>query len=260
MNKLLLLLLFVVGTAGADNLISIDQVSSGNNNSTTVTVEGSDNEVDYSFGGASNSVSIDQKGDDAYVGYTTAWGSGAAWGGDLDGDSNNLNIKQFCNQSPCGGDRFEFHIQGDSNDIDFYQGYRAFSDGTLDTTDDYEYGGHYVRLDIHGSSNKFLGSQRSNNSGHEHSNTTNVYGSNNDVFAVQIGNQDKTLNLTLNNSYNDVDLTQKGSAAHSATISLSGSYGTDLDLLQQGGTAQTYSLTQSCVTVGGCSVGVTQGQ
>ena len=52
----------------------------------------------------------------------------------------------------------------------------------------------------------------------------------------------------------------KGSATHSATISLSGSYGTDLDLLQQGGTAQTYSLTQSCVTVGGCSVGVTQGQ
>ena len=150
--------------------------------------------------------------------------------------------------------------QGDSNDIDFYQGYRAFSDGTLDTTDDYEYGGHYVRLDIHGSSNKFLGSQRSNNPGHEHSNTTNVYGSNNDVFAVQIGNQDKTLDLTLNNSYNDVDLTQKGSAAHSATISLSGSYGTDLDLLQQGGTAQTYSLTQSCVTVGGCSVAVTQGQ
>ncbi len=260
MNKLLLLLSFVVGTAGADNLISIEQIGTGNSNTVSVTVDGSDNKVDYSFGGASNSVSIDQKGDDAYVGYTTAWGSGAAWGGDLDGDSNNLNIKQFCNQSLCGGDRFEFHIQGDSNDIDFYQGYRVDADATLHQTDDYEYGGHFTRLDIHGSNNTFLGSQRSNNSGHEHSNTTNIYGSNNDVYTRQEGNQDKTLDLTLNNSYNDVDLTQRGSATHGATVTLSGSYGTDLDLLQQGGTAQTYSLTQSCVTVGGCSVGVTQGQ
>ena len=260
MNKLLLLLSLVVGTAGADNLISIEQIGTGNSNTVSVTVDGSDNEVDYSFGGASNSVSIDQKGDDAYVGYTTAWGSGAGWGGDLDGDSNSLSIKQFCNQSPCGGDRFEFHIQGSDNDVDFAQGYRVFSDGTLDTIDDYEYGGHFVRLDIHGSNNTFLGSQRSNNSGHEHSNITNIYGNYNDVFAVQWGNQDKTLNLTINNSDNDIDIIQKGSAPHSATVTLSGSYGTDLDLLQQGGTAQSYSLSQSCATVGGCSVSVSQGQ
>ena len=82
MNKLLLLLSLVVGTAGADNLISIEQIGTGNSNTVSVTVDGSDNEVDYSFGGASNSVSIDQKGDDAYIGYTTAWGSGAAWGGE----------------------------------------------------------------------------------------------------------------------------------------------------------------------------------
>ena len=258
--RLLLLIKISISFAFADNLITIDQVTSGSGNSTTVNIEGSGNEVDYSFGGSNNTVNIDQKGDSGYVGYTTAWGSGAQWGGDLDGDYNNLNIKQLCNQSPCGGDRFEFHIAGNSNDVDFYQGYRAFSDGTLDTTDDYEYGGHFVQLDIHGSNNIFLGSQRSNNSGHEHSNTTGIYGSNNDVFAVQWGNQDKTINLTINNSYNDIDLIQKGSSSHSASINLSGSYGTDLDLLQQGNSAQTYSLTQSCMTVGGCSVAVTQGQ
>jgi len=119
-------------------------------------------------------------------------------------------------------------------------------------------GGHFVRLDIHGSNNKFLGSQRSNNSGHEHSNTTYIYGNYNDVFTVQWGNQDKTLNLTINNSDNDVDMIQKGSAPHSATVTLSGSYGTDLDLLQDGSTAQSYTLSQSCQTVGGCSVSVTQ--
>jgi len=261
--RLLLLLkisiLVFTSVAHADNIINIEQVTSGNSNNITVSMEGSGNKVDYSFGGAGNTVTIDQKGDDGYVGYTTAWGSGAQWGGDLDGDNNNLNIKQLCNQSPCGGDRFEFHIAGNSNDVDFYQGYRAYSDGTLDTVDDYEYGGHFVQLDIHGSNNKFLGSQRANNSGHEHSNTTGIYGNYNNVFAVQWGNQDKTINLTINNSNNDVDIVQKGSAPHTATINLSGDYGTTLDLLQQSDTTQSYSLSQNCLTAGGCSVSVTQG-
>ena len=65
--------------------------------------------------------------------------------------------------------------------------------------------------------------------------------------------------MTINNSNNDVDLIQGGNASHSATITLNGSYGTDLDLLQQGSTAQSYTLSQSCATVGGCSVSVTQG-
>ena len=241
------------------NNIYLSQVGTGNDDMTaSISQEGEDNTVNMSVGGTGNTITIDQKGDDAYIGYTSIWGSGASWGGDLDGNDNNLNIKQYCNQTVCGGDKFEFHISGSSNDVDFYQGYRVYSDGSLDTIDDYEYGGHFVRLDIHGSNNKFLGSQRSNNSGHEHSNTTYIYGNYNDVFTVQWGNQDKTLNLTINNSDNDVDMIQKGSAPHSATVTLSGSYGTDLDLLQDGSTAQSYTLSQSCQTVGGCSVSVTQ--
>jgi len=256
----ILLLLSIRTEAVADNAITIEQVTSGNSNSITVSVEGSDNEVNFSFGGASNTVDIEQKGNDAYVGYTSLWGSGSTWGGDLDGDNNNLNVTQTCNQSPCGGDRFEFHIAGNSNDVDFYQGYRVDADGTLHSIDDYEYGGHFTRLDIHGSNNTFLGSQRSNNSGHEHSNVTYIYGSGNDVYTRQESNQDKTLNLTINNSNNDVDMIQKGSATHSATVTIGGSYATTLYMLQQGGTAQSYSLTQNCQTSGGCSVSVTQGQ
>ena len=65
--------------------------------------------------------------------------------------------------------------------------------------------------------------------------------------------------MTINNSDNDIDIIQKGSAPHSATVTLSGSYGTDLDLTQQGNTTQSYTLSQSCATIGGCSVSVTQG-
>ena len=125
--------------------------------------------------------------------------------------------------------------------------------------DDYEYGGHFTRLDIHGSNNKFLGSQRANNSGHEHSNITYIYGDYNDVYTRQESNQDKTLTLTINNSSNDIDMIQKGSATHSATVTINGTYETDLYMLQQGTTAQTYTLTQDCQTVGGCSISVTQG-
>jgi hypothetical protein len=75
----------------------------------------------------------------------------------------------------------------------------------------------------------------------------------------QENNQDKTMNLTINNSYNDVDMVQIDNAGHSATVTISGAYSTTFNMLQQGGTAQTYSLTQDCQTSGGCSVSVTQG-
>ncbi len=251
-------LLIPMSAQAQDNEVLLDQT--GDNFDLTILQAGYDNTINFSVGGTNNVVDLLQQGNGGYIGYTSAWGSGLAWGGDLDGDYNNLNIVQTCNQgSSCGGDRFEFHIQGNSNDVDFYQGYRVDADETLHQMDDYEYGGHFTRLDIHGDNNKFLGSQRSNNSGHEHSNITNIYGNYNDVYTRQESNQDKTLNLTINNSNNDVDMIQKGSATHTATVTLSGTYSTTLYMLQQGGTAQSYTLSQTCATIGGCSVSVTQG-
>ena len=57
----------------------------------------------------------------------------------------------------------------------------------------------------------------------------------------------------------DVDLTQKGTANHNAQITLTGTEPTTLNLLQQGGTNQSYSITNTCYTVGGCTVNVSQG-
>ena len=250
-------LLIPLSAQAQDNEVLLDQT--GDNFDLTILQAGYDNTINFSIGGTNNVVDLLQQGG-GYIGYTSAWGSGLAWGGDLDGDYNNLNIVQTCNQgSSCGGDRFEFHIQGNSNDVDFYQGYRVDADGTLHQIDDYEYGGHFTRLDIHGDNNTFLGSQRSNNSGHEHSNITNIYGNSNNVYTRQEGNQDKTLNLTIYNSNNNIDMIQRSSATHNASVTISGSYSTTLDMLQQGGTAQSYTLSQTCATVGGCSVSVTQG-
>ena len=55
------------------------------------------------------------------------------------------------------------------------------------------------------------------------------------------------------------DMTQKGSANHNAQIRIQGTEPTTLNLLQQGGTNQSYTLTQTCYTAGGCTVNVSQG-
>ena len=61
------------------------------------------------------------------------------------------------------------------------------------------------------------------------------------------------------NDDNNVFVHQKKPNAHTATITLSGSYGTDLSLTQSStSAAQSYSLTQNCQTIGGCSISATQ--
>ncbi len=76
----------------------------------------------------------------------------------------------------------------------------------------------------------------------------------------QQGDGGKTINLTTWVDGNDITLRQKGNGAqHTANITLSGSESTILNLYQTGTTTQSYSLSQNCVTVGGCSVTVTQG-
>ena len=69
----------------------------------------------------------------------------------------------------------------------------------------------------------------------------------------------KFADITLNGNAHDVTILQKGTGAHNATIDLTyGSASSTVDLTQQGDSNQSYSLTQTCYTAGGCSVSVTQ--
>ena len=242
------------------NDIYVTQTGTGNTLVLDIEQDGEDNTVNFSVGNhAENSVKIRQETDNSYIGYTTLWGSGLAWGGDLDGTDNTLDIRQWCNQSTCIRDDFQFHIYGDDNDVMFGQGYEIpGANSTSFQTDSYEGGGHFVRLDIHGDDNSFKGSQRSQSSTSNHTNTTYIYGDDNTVFTRQKGNTDKTITLRIYNDDNEVDITQRDNAGHTATVTLNGSYGTDLTLLQKQGTGQTYSLSQNCQTSGGCTVNVTQ--
>lgn len=261
LNKtlLILLLLLIRTEAFADNQITIEQVSSGNSNDIDVNVEGTGNEVNFSYGGAVNKVNIDSVGKGNWIGYTSVWGSGASWGGDLYGSNNNLDIRQSCSEgSNCNGNTFGFHISGNSNNISVGQGWDVDASGSFSADLD-EYGGHSALLDVHGSNNTIALSQRNDNANGTNSANMYVYGDYNDIHVRQ-KQAAQTLNLTVNNDYNDVSIQQRNNGQHNANITLSGDYGTTLSLIQQGGTNQSYSLSQNCLTSGGCSVSVTQGQ
>lgn len=153
-------------------------------------------------------------------------------------------------------------MSGSGNTVRLAQG--AAWDSETSTTYSYdglEGGGHYIEMDLYGNNNHLQGHQTNQGDTTGHDLNFHLAGSDNDIWFRQQHDGGKDIDLTIYNSYNNVTLRQKGNnAAHSATITLDGIYGTTLNLLQQGTTTQTYSLSVDCYTVGGCSASVTQGQ
>ena len=151
---------------------------------------------------------------------------------------------------------------GADNDFKLCQGC-AFDDPESYTNLDYWYdnlegGGHSIDLTVTGDRNGISAQQTNQGSTDGHSYELNLTGDDNEVTTIQQHDGAKTIDLTIYNDDNDVFVRQKGAGStHSATIELDGTYGTDLTLKQFNSTA-TYSLTQNCVTVGGCSISVTQ--
>ena len=154
-------------------------------------------------------------------------------------------------------------ISGTGNQMKLGQGVAwdvLDSDTNLDWYyDDYEGGGHEIDIQMDGDYNQLAVQQTNQTNATEgHWFGLHLAGDNKKVQIKQQSSGAKNIDLTIYNDYNDVFIRQKGSGAtHTATIELDGTYGTDLTLKQFNSTA-TYSLTQNCITVGGCSISVTQ--
>lgn len=242
-----------------DNEINISTPTASNNLDLTLEQRGYNQEIYFSIGGADNTIDILQTGTNNTVKWTDTWGSGYSWGGDLDGTDNVITIKQntTTGNSPTNN-YFGFHIQGNNNTVNFGQGWYVNDTATTWSIDNDDYGGLYMRLDIHGDYNTYTGTQRNDDSGDTAQAYINLYSDYNDVYTQQ-RQGDHYLSLTTYNDYNEAWITQKGEGDHQATITLNGTYGTNLYLMQQSSTQQSYTLSQDCQTVGGCSVSVTQG-
>ena len=228
--------------------------------------------IDQKIGSSGNSVTIEQTGN-----YNKIAGIGGTTYSVINGDSNTVNIKQG---DTLGKNLIEFNVVGNTNNITVWQA-RNPTTGLQDAS---ESGGHYIGLNITGSTNT-LSLKQSNDGGSTsgHFAYVDVTGNGNNGTLKQMGNGEKTFFGIINGNTNVFDVTQQGSGSffdlnltgnghnvsanqkdagsHKATINLTNAGGaSNVTLVQQGTTAQNINITQQCATLSGCSVSVTQGQ
>ena len=255
----LLISISLSSIAYAGNSIFIEQVGTSDDLTLTINQAGNDNSVNLSLAHDDNTLDFHQEGNNNTISWVSYWGSGKSWGGDLDGSNNTLRFKQY-NTTGSDSNKIGFHIPSSGNTVDVCQGatFSSMSSSSC-TGSSSEYGGHTVNLDLHSGGNIVKIGQQTGTGNADHYAQIYTYGGdNNEIFVKQNGNGNKTLHMTIRTDGGEQSVIQKDSGAHTATIDLRGSYGTDLTLRQEGSTNQSYSLTNNCQTSGGCSVSVTQ--
>jgi hypothetical protein len=228
--------------------------------------------LDQKIGSSGNTVTIEQIGN-----FNKISGLGGGTYAIIDGDNNTINIKQG---DTLGKNLIEFSVTDNTNNITLWQARNP----TTGLQDGSESGGHYMGLNINGSTNT-LSLKQSNDGGSSsgHFAYVDVTGNNNNGTLKQMGNGEKTffgivtgntnvfdvtqqgsigyLDLSLTGNGHSVTANQKDAGNHKATINLTNAGGSStVNLVQQGTTAQNINITQQCATLSGCSVSVTQGQ
>jgi hypothetical protein len=229
--------------------------------------------LDQKIGSSGNTVNIEQTGN-----YNKIAGLGGTSYSVIDGDNNTVNVKQG---DTLGKNLIEFSVTGNTNNITLWQA-RSPATGLQDGS---ESGGHYIGLNVNGSTNTLSVKQGNNgaaDSGHfayidVTGNSNNgalrqsndgaktffgiVNGSSNVFDIAQQGTGSQYIDLSLTGNGHNVSVNQKDAGNHKATINLTNSNGSsNVTLVQQGTTAQNINITQQCATLAGCSVTVTQGQ
>ena len=225
-----------------------------------VVQDGKDNYLKLDIDGNDTTFKLVQEGDNHKTSWVSYWGSGATWGGDIDGTDNEFDITQYNNiANTSTGGTIGFHIQGNNNALALAQGCAfASSSSTTCTSGSYEAANHLMNIDVHGSNNLLKLGQSSSNSD-KHDMTVYSYGSNNTIFAKQEDAGEKDLYVRLNGNGHIISSTQSGTGAHNATVTLTAGAGAySLSLTQNSSTTQNYSLTGTCQNSSGCGVTVTQ--
>lgn len=227
-------------------------------------------DLEQKIGTSGSSVTIEQTGN-----YNLIQGLG---GGNaiIDGQNNTLNIRQG---DALGRNLIELGVYGNTNNITINQ-----ARTTTGLQDGSESGGHYAGLGVNGNSNTVTirqGNDGGISSGHfglmyikgDSNNMSltqannndkrafiSVDGNNNNSILSQSGLGNHYIDLMMTGNGHTANITQSGNATHRATINLTNAGGSSiLNLIQQGSTAQQYSIVQQCANLQGCSVTVTQG-
>ena len=211
-----------------------------------------------------NQITIQQEGDDfeldiTQIGYNNIIKQWTASEG-IDGDDNVIIIKQ-ANDRSASGDQNILEIRrvwGDGNTLKLGQGYQVGTNGNF-SRDYAEYGDTFAHLNITGDYNSVLMTQRTNSSSSGHEYWLHLEGDNNDIYTVQREGGSQYINLDIYNDGNDVDLRQLNAGDHYMSVILRGTESTDISVIQNGWNNKSYSVTNYCYTVGGCTINVSQG-
>ena len=178
----------------------------------------------------------------------------------IDGDDNTVIIKQARDRGTgTQPNTIELRrLWGDGNTLKLGQGYQVGTNGNF-SRDNAEYGNTFAHINITGDYNDVLMTQRTNSSSSGHEYWLHLEGDNNDIYTVQREGGSQYINLDIYNDYNQVDLRQTNAGDHYMSVILNGTQPTDITVYQNGWNNKSYSISQNCHTVGGCSVSVTQG-
>lgn len=163
----------------------------------------------------------------------------------IDHNGNTFNLQQYGSNNTISwvpywgsGKSWGGDVDGISNTLNVEQHngatYGGHIWGNSNQVDIYQHGTHTHYLDIHVDSVDHDVSQSGSGSHYSH------------IYYYNTSDSSNT------------SVTQSGNGSHNARITLRGNQPTTLTLQQLGLTNQSYTLTQNCVTVGGCNITVTQ--
>jgi len=234
-------------TFSDDNIITIEQT--GDNLLLEFDQEGNGNVINTIFSGVYLDTAMSQQGVRNQV-LRLSQG--------VSGDNNQVVVEQWNNTISGDYNKIWIDIDGNDNMVDVGQGCKFYSSSSTECSrDTHEDAGHEMEINITGDDNWLRGGQKAGSQNPDHNLTIDINSNNNQVWFTQAGNGEKNLGLTINNDDNTVSVHQLD-GAHTATIDLDGTAPTNLYMNQTGGPSQTYTLTQYCITAGGCSVSVVQ--
>ena len=209
---------------------------------------------------SANEITITQIGDRLDLDITQKGGNNAVkeyfWDSVIDGDDNTVLFHQEHSNGTSTNVIEYGAIVGKENTVEVRQGSDNLG-GNGVRSDSTEYSGHYAHVGIIGDNNKInIGQRNPDNS--PHSAWAVIMADGADVEITQGSSSTKDAEVWVENDNSNISVLQDGSGSHTAFIDTYGSDPSTIDLTQGGSTSQSYSLTQYCVTAGGCSVTVTQ--
>ena len=198
----------------------------------------------------------------------------------INGGNNQITIRQGDPGSRTGKNIVDLAVTGSGNILNLNQG--------TDTTGLYtgaDQGGHYQFIWVNGTNNYITTEQQNSSTNSGHFASLAVQGDLNTVGITQTGNAQKQLFASINGTSNTMTTNQSGNSAHYLDVKLTGngnsavvdqnntgatgSNHATINLINAGGPAsvnltqtgnQTYSISQTCITAGGCgTITVKQG-